>query len=65
MLVRQAEADFIDDKEGKPVGINTHIGRRPVFVSGNSDGDLQMMRYTAPGSGSRHPRSGILAKAKA
>lgn len=43
---RLAELDFIDDKEGKPVGINRFIGRRPVFCSGNSDGDLAMMQYT-------------------
>jgi len=38
--------DFIDDKAGKPVGINKFIGRKPVFASGNSDGDLQMLQYT-------------------
>jgi hypothetical protein len=43
--------NFIDDKEGKPVGINSHIGRRPIFASGNSDGDLQMLQYTAAGDG--------------
>lgn len=45
-VIREAEVDFIDDKEGKPVGIMTHIGKRPVFVAGNSDGDLQMMQFT-------------------
>ncbi|MEN8157616.1 MAG: HAD family hydrolase [Bacteroidota bacterium] len=50
---RLAELDFIDDKAGKPVGINRFIGRRPIFSSGNSDGDLQMMQYTAAGEGSR------------
>lgn len=45
--------DFIDDKEGKPVGIHKFIGRKPVFCSGNSDGDLQMMQYTDSGKGSR------------
>ena len=44
------EIDFIDDKEGKPVAINKHIGRRPVFCAGNSDGDLAMMQWTAAGS---------------
>ena len=50
---RLAEMDFIDDKAGKPVGINRFIGRRPVFASGNSDGDLQMMQYTDSGDGKR------------
>lgn len=39
--------DFIDDKEGKPVAIYKYIGRKPVFAAGNSDGDLQMLQYTA------------------
>jgi hypothetical protein len=39
--------DFIDDKEGKPVGIYKYIGRKPVFAAGNSDGDLQMLQYAA------------------
>jgi hypothetical protein len=41
VLVKLPEVDFIDDKAGKPVGIHRHIGRRPVFAFGNSDGDLQ------------------------
>lgn len=45
-LVRLAEIDLVDDKEGKPVGINRYIGRKPVFAAGNSDGDLQMLRWT-------------------
>ena len=45
--------DFIDDKEGKPVGINSHIGRRPIAAIGNSDGDLQMLQWTMAGSGPR------------
>jgi len=45
-IMRLAELDFIDDKAGKPLGINKFIGRRPVFASGNSDGDLQMLQYT-------------------
>lgn len=52
-IQRVAEMDFIDDKEGKPIGINRFIGRRPVFASGNSDGDLPMMQYTASGEGKR------------
>lgn len=43
---RLPELEFVDDKEGKPVGINRFIGKRPVFASGNSDGDLQMLLYS-------------------
>ena len=46
VIRRLPELNFIDDKEGKPEGINQHIGRKPVFASGNSDGDLQMLRWT-------------------
>lgn len=46
VLVRQPKLNFIDDKEGKPVGINHHIGRRPIAAFGNSDGDLQMLQWT-------------------
>jgi hypothetical protein len=53
VLVRLSELDFIDDKDGKPVGINQHIGRRPVAAFGNSDGDRQMLEYTTTGSGLR------------
>ena len=52
VLVRQAEIDFIDDKEGKPVGINKFIGRRPILAFGNSDGDLEMLQWTEVGDGS-------------
>jgi len=45
-IKRLPAIDFIDDKEGKPVGINKFIGRKPVFASGNSDGDLQMLQWT-------------------
>jgi phosphoserine phosphatase len=41
--------NFVDDGPGKPVGIRRFIGRRPIFAAGNSDGDLQMLQYTAPG----------------
>ena len=44
------EVDFIDDKEGKPVGIHKFIGRRPILAFGNSDGDLQMLQWTTAGS---------------
>jgi phosphoserine phosphatase len=53
VLVRLPEVNFIDDKEGKPVGINSHIGRRPIAVFGNSDGDLQMLQWTTAGQGAR------------
>jgi phosphoserine phosphatase len=52
-LVRLPEINFIDDKEGKPVAINQHIGRRPIAAFGNSDGDLQMLQWTTAGAGSR------------
>jgi len=45
-VIRDAGVAFIDDKEGKPIGIMTHIGKRPVFAAGNSDGDLKMMQFT-------------------
>lgn len=53
VLVRLPEINFIDDNEGKPVGINTHIGRRPIAAFGNSDGDLQMLQWTMAGEGPR------------
>jgi phosphoserine phosphatase len=53
VLVRLPEIDFIDDKAGKPVAINQHIGRRPIAAFGNSDGDLQMLQWATAGSGSR------------
>jgi phosphoserine phosphatase len=51
VLIRLPEINFIDDKAGKPVGINQHIGRRPIAAFGNSDGDLQMLQWVAAGSG--------------
>jgi hypothetical protein len=53
VLVRLPEINFIDDKTGKPVGINQFIGRRPVAAFGNSDGDLQMLQWTGAGGGKR------------
>jgi phosphoserine phosphatase len=53
VLVRLPEIDFIDDKAGKPVGIHKFIGRRPIAAFGNSDGDLQMLQWTAAGEGPR------------
>lgn len=53
-LFRLPQINFIDDKAGKPVGINEHIGRRPIAAFGNSDGDLQMLQWTTmSGSGAR------------
>jgi len=53
VLVRLPAIDFIDDKAGKPVGINSHIGRRPIAAFGNSDGDRQMLEWTQGGGGAR------------
>jgi len=53
VLVRLPKIDFIDDKAEKPVGIHKFIGRRPIAAFGNSDGDLQMLQWTAAGSGAR------------
>jgi len=53
VLVRLPKIDFIDDKAGKPVGINSHIGRRPIAAFGNSDGDRQMLEWTQAGGGAR------------
>lgn len=52
-IVKLPEIDFIDDKEGKPLGIHKFIGRKPVAAFGNSDGDLQMLKWTASGTGQR------------
>ncbi|TCU14660.1 HAD family hydrolase [Rhizobium sullae] len=48
-LYRLPQVNFIDDKAGKPVGINEHIGRRPIAAFGNSDGDLEMLQWTTMG----------------
>jgi hypothetical protein len=53
VLMRLPEIDFIDDGPGKPVGINAHIGRRPIAAFGNSDGDLQMLEWAKGGGGVR------------
>ena len=53
VIVRLPELIFMDDKEGKPIGINSHIGRRPIAAFGNSDGDLQMLQWTTAGQGPR------------
>jgi hypothetical protein len=57
VLLKLPEINFIDDKAGKPVGIEQFIGRRPVAAFGNSDGDYEMLRWTtSPGHGA--PRTG-------
>jgi hypothetical protein len=53
VLVKLPEINFIDDKAGKPVGIQQFIGRRPIAAFGNSDGDYEMLRWTTAGSGQR------------
>jgi phosphoglycolate phosphatase-like HAD superfamily hydrolase len=53
VLLKTPRVDFVDDKEGKPIGIERHIGRRPVMAFGNSDGDLPMLQWTMAGSGAR------------
>jgi phosphoserine phosphatase len=57
VITRLPEIDFIDDKAGKPVGINKFIGRRPVLAFGNSDGDFEMLEWTTSGTG---PRLGLI-----
>ena len=53
VLIRLPEIDFVDDKSGKPAGIQKFIGRRPVAAFGNSDGDYEMLRWTTAGDGLR------------
>jgi phosphoglycolate phosphatase-like HAD superfamily hydrolase len=53
VLLKLPETDLIDNKAGKPVGIERHIGRRPILAFGNSDGDQQMLEWTAAGGGAR------------
>lgn len=47
VIKRLPALEFIDDKAGKPLNIQKIIGKKPVFASGNSDGDLQMLQWTA------------------
>ncbi len=56
-LMKEGGITFIDDKVGKPVGIESHIGQRPIFAAGNSDGDFQMLQWTTTGEG---PRFGMI-----
>jgi len=57
VIAKLPELNFIDDKAGKPVGIHQHIGRRPIFAAGNSDGDFEMLEWTTAGEG---PRFGLI-----
>lgn len=57
MVVKEPDIAFIDDKAGKPVGIDSKIGKRPIFVAGNSDGDFQMLEWAMAGEG---PRFGMI-----
>jgi len=51
VLMRLPDINFINDKDGKPVGINEHIGKRPIFAFGNSDGDREMLQFTQGNTG--------------
>lgn len=53
VIMRLPEISFVDDGPGKPVGIDTFIGQRPIAAFGNSDGDQQMLEWTAAGPGPR------------
>jgi len=53
VLVRLPELNFLGDKAGKPVGIQQHIGRRPIAAFGNSDGDFEMLEWVTSGAGLR------------
>jgi phosphoserine phosphatase len=52
-LIHLPEINFTDDGDGKPVGINEHVGRRPIAAFGNSDGDLEMLQWATMSSGRR------------
>nr|WP_010131514.1 HAD family hydrolase [Microbulbifer agarilyticus] len=56
-ILKRAEINLINDKAGKPVGIHQHIGQRPIFAAGNSDGDFEMLEWSTAGQG---PRFGLL-----
>ena len=57
LLLRLPKLHFVDDKAGKPVAIQQHIGRRPIAAFGNSDGDFEMLEWTTSGPG---PRLGVI-----
>jgi len=52
-IIKDAAVEFVDDGPGKPLGINRFIGHRPIFAFGNSDGDQQILEWTAAGEGLR------------
>jgi phosphoglycolate phosphatase-like HAD superfamily hydrolase len=54
ILKKVPKVEFVNDNDGKPIGIQRHIGRRPIMAFGNSDGDLEMLQWTASGSGPRY-----------
>lgn len=56
-VIKKPGLEFVDDKAGKPVGIDSHIGKKPIFVAGNSDGDFAMLEYATTGTG---PSFGLL-----
>jgi len=56
-IIKQPGIVFLDDKEGKPIGIDSRIGKVPIFAAGNSDGDFEMLEYT---TGNPGPRFGLL-----
>ena len=56
-IIKLAGDVFLNEKEGKPLGISSRIGKRPIFASGNSDGDFAMLEYTTAGPG---PSFGML-----
>ncbi|MEX0281340.1 MAG: HAD family hydrolase [Arenibacterium sp.] len=56
-VIKSPGIDFVDDRAGKPIGIDSRIGKRPIFVGGNSDGDFEMLEYAFAGDG---PRFGLL-----
>lgn len=57
MIMKDPGIAFIDDKEGKPIGIDSKIGKRPIIVGGNSDGDFAMLEWATSGDG---PRLGMI-----
>jgi hypothetical protein len=59
-LFRLAELNFVDDKSGKPVGINEYIGQQPIAAFGNSDGDLEMLQWTTITGGRRFGLTSII-----
>ena len=54
VLIKLPALNYFDDKEGKPIPIYRHTGSRPLAAFGNSDGDLQMLQWTAAGNGARY-----------